>query len=75
MTAFLLLEGLITAERVEETYTGTYLMFDMEAIDSTEKYERIKENRALFTTLFGDKPYRRERSLKTYIRKPGRSLG
>ena len=55
MTAFLLLEGLITAERVEETYTGTYLMFDMEAIDATEKYERIKENRALFTTLFGDK--------------------
>ena len=34
MTAFLLLDGLLHAESTEDNYDGTYLMFDMEAIDN-----------------------------------------
>lgn len=55
MTAFLLLDGLLSARQTEETYTGTYLMFDLEAMDTVEKYESLRKNRALFTTVFGDK--------------------
>lgn len=56
MTAFLLLEGLISAREAEEDYAGSYLMFDLEAIDTAERYESLRGRRALFTTLFGDKP-------------------
>lgn len=55
MTAFLLLDGLLSAEKLEEEYTGTYLMFDLEAMDQADRYESLRKNRALFTTLFGDK--------------------
>lgn len=55
MTAFLLMDGLLSAARVEEAYTGSYLVFDLEAIDTLERYEILRKNRALFTTLFGDK--------------------
>lgn len=55
MTAFLLLDGLLSADNVEPAYTGTYLMFDVEAIDTAERYAPLRKNKALFTTLFGDK--------------------
>ena len=55
MTAFLLLDGLLHAESTEDNYEGTYLMFDTEAIDNVERYEIIKENRDMFTTLYGEK--------------------
>ena len=55
MTAFLLLDGLLHAESTEDNYEGTYLMFDTEAIDYVERYETIKENRDMFTTLYGEK--------------------
>ena len=55
MTAFLLLDGLLHAESTEDNYEGTYLMFDTEAIDNVERYETIKENRDMFTTLYGEK--------------------
>ena len=55
MTAFLLLDGVLRAESTEDSYEGTYLMFDTEAIDNVERYETIKENRDMFTTLYGEK--------------------
>lgn len=55
MTAFLLLDGLLRAETTESGYNGSYLMFDTEAIDNVERYEIIKENKDMFTTLYGEK--------------------
>lgn len=45
MTAFLLLDGVLRAESTEDSYEGTYLMFDTEAIDNVDRYESIKENK------------------------------
>lgn len=58
ITAMLLLDGILTCEKTEEAYTGTYLMFDLDALDNAEKYAALKKNRALFTTLFGEKEIR-----------------
>ena len=55
MTAFLLLDGVLRAESTEDSYEGTYLMFDKEAIDNVDRYESIKENKNMFTTLYGEK--------------------
>ena len=55
MTAMLLLDGLITAEKTDSEYSGTYLMFDVDAIENTDRYEVIRKNLDLFTTLFGDR--------------------
>ena len=55
MTAFLLLDGVLRAESTEDSYEGTYLMFDTEAIDNVDRYESIKENKNMFTTLYGEK--------------------
>lgn len=55
MTAFLLLGGVLRAESTEDSYEGTYLMFDTEAIDNVDRYESIKENKNMFTTLYGEK--------------------
>lgn len=55
MTAMLLLDGIITAEKAESEYTGTYLMFDVDAIENADRYEVIRKDLDLFTTLFGDR--------------------
>jgi hypothetical protein len=55
MTAFLLMDGIITSEKTDKAYDGTYLMFDVDAIENVPRYEVIKKNLALFTTLFGDR--------------------
>ncbi len=55
MTAMLLLDGIITAEKTDNEYTGTYLMFDVDAIENVQKYEVIRKNLDLFTTIFGDR--------------------
>lgn len=55
MTAFLLLDGLLHAESTEDNYDGTYLMFDMEAIDNVDRYEIIRKNKDMFITLYGEK--------------------
>ena len=55
MTAFLLLGDSLQVDRPEKTYTGTYLMFDLDAIDRTKKYASLKARRNQFFTLFGDK--------------------
>ena len=41
--------------RSEDHYEGTYLMFDTEAIDNVDRYEILKENKDMFTTLYGEK--------------------
>lgn len=55
MTAFLLLDGLLHADTAEDSYEGTYLMFDMEAIEDSDRYEIIKTNKDMFATLYGEK--------------------
>lgn len=55
MTAMLLLDGIITAEKTDSSYTGTYLMFDIDAIENAGRYEVIRKDLDLFTTLFGDR--------------------
>lgn len=55
MTAMLLLDGIVTAEKTDSEYTGTYLMFDVDAIENTDRYEVIRKDLDLFTTLFGDR--------------------
>lgn len=61
ITAFLLLGDLIRVDSPEENYEGTYLMFDLDAIENTEKYAFLRGKEAAFTTLFGDKPVSREK--------------
>ena len=65
MTAFLLLDGLLHAETTENSYNGSYLMFDTEAIDDVERYEIIKENKDMFTTLYGEKSVTDEKHPET----------
>lgn len=55
MTAMLLLDGLIKSEKTDAEYTGTYLMFDVDAIENADRYEVIRKDLGLFTTLFGDR--------------------
>ena len=56
MTVMLLAGDLIKYERVEDDYNGTYLMFDMDAIENNEEYSMLKEKKQLFTTMFGEVP-------------------
>ena len=55
MTAMLLLDGIITSEKTDSDYKGTYLMFDIDAIENADRYEVIRKNLDMFTTLFGDR--------------------
>lgn len=56
MTVMLLAGDDIKSERVEKSYDGTYLMFDMDAISNNEEYSILKPRESLFTTLFGEMP-------------------
>ena len=56
MTVMLLAGDSITYDSVNEKYDGTYLMFDVEAIDNQENYAILKDKRSLFTTMFGEMP-------------------
>ena len=56
MTVMLLAGDDIRSERVEKSYDGTYLMFDMDAITNNEEYSILKPKENLFTTLFGEMP-------------------
>jgi hypothetical protein len=55
ITAMLLLDGILTCEKTEGEYKGTYLMFDIDALDNAVKYLLVEKNRDMFTTLFGEK--------------------
>lgn len=54
MTALLLMEELLRAEKTEAGYNGTHLMFDVDAIENVERYKVLREKEDLFTTLFGE---------------------
>ena len=56
MTVILLAGNSITYAGTEETYDGTYLMFDVEAIENQEAFSILKDKKNLFTTLFGEMP-------------------
>ncbi len=56
MTVMLLGGDQIHADSVQKKYNGTYLMFDMDAIENNEKYSILQEKKALYTTLFGEMP-------------------
>lgn len=54
ITAFLLLDGILKANKTEQEYSGSYLAFDVDALETVEKYKNIKKNMDSFTTLFGE---------------------
>lgn len=54
MTVILLAGDLIKYDSVEEGYDGTYLMFDVEAIENNDAYSVLKDRLQLFTTMFGE---------------------
>lgn len=56
MTVMLLAGDHITSDRVENNYDGTYLMFDLEAIQNQNAYSILQDKQKLFTTLFGEMP-------------------
>ena len=56
MTVMLLAGDLIRYDSVEETYTGDYLMFDLDAIENKKEYGILKDKEKLFTTMFGEMP-------------------
>ena len=56
MTVMLLAGDSISSVDTEETYDGTYLMFDLEAIEDQEPFRILKDQKNLFTTLFGEMP-------------------
>ena len=53
MTAFLLLKDHLKMNQTIKDY-GSYLMFDMDAIDNNKDYEVLKANRNDFITLFNE---------------------
>ena len=74
MTAFLLLDGLLHAQSTEDSYSGTYLMFDTEAIDNVDRYEIIRQNKDMFTTLYGERALRMINILKKHSLTTGKSM-
>ena len=54
MTVMLLAGDLIKYDSIEESYDGTYLMFDMDAIENNDVYSVLKDKKQLFTTMFGE---------------------
>ena len=54
MTVMLLAGDLIKYDSVEEDYDGTYLMFDVDAIENNDEYSMLKNKKQLFTTMFGE---------------------
>ena len=66
MTVMLLAGDLIKYDSVEEEYNGTYLMFDVDAIENNEEYSVLKEKKALFTTMFGEMPISKNGFAETF---------
>ncbi len=54
MTVMLLAGDQIKFDRVEDDYGGTYLMFDVDAIENNDEYSVLKDKKQLFTTMFGE---------------------
>lgn len=66
MTVMLLAGDLIKHDSVEEEYNGTYLMFDVDAIENNEAYSMLKEKKSLFTTMFGEMPISKNGFAETF---------
>ena len=56
MTVMLLAGDAIRYDSVEEAYDGTYLMFDVDAMENDGDFSILKDKQALFTTMFGEMP-------------------
>ena len=56
MTVMLLAGDSIEYKTLEESYDGTYLMFDVNLIENEKDYSVLKDKEQLFTTLFGEMP-------------------
>lgn len=56
MTVMLLAGDLIESDSVEESYSGDYLMFDLNAIENGDDFAVLRPKKELFTTLFGEMP-------------------
>ena len=56
MTVMLLAGDSIRFNSVEKEYKGSYLMFDVDAIENNETFEILRDKEDLFTTLFGEMP-------------------
>ena len=56
MTVMLLTGDLINSNSTEQEYKGTYLMFDLDAIENDETFQILRNKKDLFTTLFGEIP-------------------
>lgn len=60
MTVMLLAGGSIDYESTNDNYDGTYLMFDIDAIENNETYRILLDKEKLFTTMFGEVPYSKD---------------
>ena len=58
MTVMLLADSDIKHDSVEKGYDGSYLMFDMNAIETGGEFSILKPKKDLFATLFGEMPIR-----------------
>ncbi len=56
MTVMLLAGDSISGADLDGNYEGTYLMFDVEAIENQETFKVLQDKKQLFTTLFGEMP-------------------
>lgn len=56
MTVMLLAGEQLRAASVEPSYEGTYLMFDVDAIENQPEFEILRGKKDLFTTMFGEMP-------------------
>jgi len=54
MTAFLLLQDALRMEGAVPEYDGTYLMFDLDAIETVPRYAPLLEQKSRFAALFGE---------------------
>lgn len=54
MTVMLLAKDALHCDHVRQGYFGTYLMFDVDAIQNIEAYRVLRGKMDLFTTIFGE---------------------
>lgn len=60
MTVMLIAGDFISYESVNDNYDGTYLMFDIDAIENNEAYRVLLDKEKLFITMFGEVPYSKD---------------
>ena len=63
ITAFTLLGDKVEVGNPVSDYDGTYLMFDLDAVDNAEEYASVRENRSGFISLYGEFPLGKDQDL------------